>query len=45
MNQLNNNQFQKNSDNYLLLQRFLRYMEAIAEKFAKSRLISYPNLL
>lgn len=29
MNQLNNNQFQKNSDNYLLLQRFLRYMEAI----------------
>lgn len=28
MNQLNNNQFQKNSDNYLLLQRFLRYMEA-----------------
>lgn len=29
MNQLNNNQFQKNSDSYLLLQRFLRYMEAI----------------
>ena len=29
MNQLNNNQFQKNSDNYLLLQQFLRYMQAI----------------